>query len=285
MVQVHSGTHSLLKTAKPTLLGKIAFHLVPFRRRVVLDNMALVFGATHSSREIRALAEHFYAHLVRTLYENITMAWTSSEALGKRIRVVGADIVRQAAEKGKGILLLTGHLGNWELAPIAGMAHFPQYRGRFHVLRRNLVNKTFERILFKRFYDAGLEVIPKRNSIDRVLEALAKNEVVVFIMDQYAKPGKDGILVDFFGKKAGTFRSLAMVAGSTGAPVIPCSSHREAGGAHVVEFQPPIPWVERDDWDASIAENTRAYNRTLEKMVLAHPDQWLWLHKRWKTKV
>jgi KDO2-lipid IV(A) lauroyltransferase len=167
---------------------------------------------------------------------------------------------------------------------VGTVLYFPQFYGRFHVVRRQIGNKWIERILFNRFYKAGLNIIPKRNSIDRVLEVLAKNDVVTFIMDQYAKPGREGILVDFFGEKVGTFKSLALIASASGAPVIPMISYRDANGKHVMKFYEPLSWIQNDDPDEELYQNTLAYNRVLEKRILEKPDQWIWMHKRWKVK-
>ncbi len=268
----------------PTLSGKIVYRLCPVRKKTVMDNLSLVFGDRLSAAEIKRLAQSFYSHLFKLVAENLSRAWMSEERMLSRVRVVGHEHLAKAFEKNRGILLLTGHFGNWEFTPVAAIAHFKEFRGRFHVLRKLLANKFFEKILFRRFYKAGLTVIPKKNSLDHVLSALERNDIVAFIMDQYANPSKDGILVDFFGRKAGTFKSLALIARETGAPVIPAICYREAGGTHVMRFSEPVPWMENDDADAEIAENTRGYNRILENMVLEHPDQWLWAHRRWKTK-
>ncbi len=268
---------------KPRFLAKLAYHLFPIRRGIVLQNMRLVFGDRLSSQEITALAQNAYGHFLVSLGENLLIGFMPKSWLKSRVRIVGYEHVLNAAKQNKGILLLTGHIGNWEFAPMAGMLHFEQFKGRFHVLRRQLVNKWIERIVFRRFYEAGLDVIPKKNSLNRVLQCLASNDVVVYIMDQHAKPGKDGVVADFFGKKAGTFKSLAMIARTTGAAVIPSYNYREEDGRHVTKFLEPLPWIERPDPDEEILENTQNYNRVLEKIILEHPEQWWWVHRRWKV--
>ena len=269
---------------KPTFAGKVAYHLLPVRRKVVTDNIRLVFGDSLTEKERLGLAQNFYGHLWKLLVENLTTGFLSQDQIRQRVKVVDDYHIADGLKLKKGVLLMTGHFGNWELAPVGGMLHFPQWRGKFHVLRRAIVNKTIEKILFRRFYAAGLDIIPKKRSLDRVLDELDRNEIVTFIMDQHAKPGKDGVVVDFFGKKAGTFKSLAMVARSTGAPIVPSASYREEDGTHVMCFYPPLTWVEDDDFDKEILINTKIYNETMEKMVLEHPTQWWWVHKRWKIK-
>ncbi len=275
---------SAFRDFKPPFLGKFLFHFFPIRRSVVLSNMRIVFGNRLSGEELRNLAQRFYGHFALCLWENLFLGWLKDEEVRRKLQVINAHHVFEASAKGKGIIFMTGHFGNWELAAISSSLQFPDYRGRFHVIRRPLVNKFIERIAFGRFYRAGITVIPKKNSAHQVLEWLGRNDIVIFIMDQYAKPGRDGVEVEFFGRKTGTFKSLALVARTSGAVVIPMVSYRLSDGKHVMEFYDPLDWMEGHDSDEEILKNTRHYNQVLERMVLEHPDQWLWFHRRWKVK-
>jgi lauroyl/myristoyl acyltransferase len=90
--------------------------------------------------------------------------------------------------------------------------------------------------------------------------------------------------VPFFGQPAGTFRSLALIARATGAPVIPASAWRERNGHHVLRFEEPLVPIACDDYDEEIRRNTQSYNQALERLILRHPEQWWWMHRRWKTR-
>ncbi len=275
---------SALKLIKPNLLGKFIYYCLPYRKQVLMENLNIAFGRELNSKQKELIAKGFYSHLVRGFFENISMSWVSIDKLKARIEVRGIDNLMQAAKKKKGILLLTGHLGNWEMSPIAGVLHFQEFRGRLHVLRRQLVNKQIEKILFNRYYAVGLDVIPKKNSLNNVMQSLENNDTVAFIMDQYSRPGKEGIEVPFFGKKAGTFKSLAVVARSSNAPILPTASWREPNGKHIMHIGKPIEWQAYDDPDEELFQNTLNFNRILEQFIRQHPDQWLWIHKRWKYK-
>ena len=103
------------------------------------------------------------------------------------------------------------------------------------------------------------------------------------MLDQHASlANRDGIAVEFFGEKAGTYRSLASIAQHTGIPVVPAAGFRLKNGRHVLEFHEPIVWQDQGSSQQSIYHNTRRYNQALEKMILAYPEQWMWLHRRWK---
>jgi KDO2-lipid IV(A) lauroyltransferase len=197
------------------------------------------------------------------------------------VRVENEDALRRVYEMGRGVLILTGHFGNWEIATVAGIGSFPQYRGQFHFLRRPLRPGWLDRLVTRRFRRAGLGVIAKRGSLDEVLDRLAATDAVIFPFDQHAG-GRDGILVDFFGRPAWTFRSLALISLSTGVPVVPVASWRDPDGCHVLRFEEALPILERDDPGEAIRANTQAYNDALERMILRHPEQWFWMHRRWK---
>ena len=274
-----------IKNMPVSLMGKLAYHCIPYRRGVIKDNIKLVFDHVLTTQEQEHLAKAFYSHLLTSIKEMIQLRFLSEKQLCDRVDVVGYERLLAVAEEGKGVLVLTGHFGNWEFAPLGGISNFKQFKGQFHFIRRTLGSKTLERILFRRYFQAGLNVIPKKDSLQQVCDALEKNHAVVFVLDQHASlVNRDGIAAEFFGKKAGTYRSLASFARHTGVPVVPAAGYRLPNGRHVLEFHEPIVWQDYLSTQESIYRNTLAYNQALERIVLAHPEQWLWLHKRWKLK-
>jgi KDO2-lipid IV(A) lauroyltransferase len=268
-----------------SLAGRFVFSMLPYRRKIILNNIHQVFGESLNPQEQTHLAKAFYSHLLKSIKETIHLRFMSEKTLRKRVEVRGHERLLALAEEGRGVLILTGHFGNWEFAPIGGILNFKQFQGQFHFIRRTLGNKWIERILFRRYYSAGLGVIPKKNSLQQVCDVLEQKHAVVFVLDQHASlANRDGIAAEFFGKKAGTYRSLASISRHTGLPVVPAAGYRLENGRHVLEFHEPIYWQDFDSTQESIYRNTLAYNKALEQMILAHPEQWLWLHKRWKLK-
>lgn len=267
------------------MMGKFIYHCMPYRRRVITSNIEQVFDTVLTKPEQEHLAKAFYSHLLTSIKEMIHLRFLSEKQLCERVDVVGYERLLAVADRGKGVLVLTGHFGNWEFAPLGGILNFKQFQGQFHFIRRTLGSKTLERILFRRYFQAGLNVIPKKDSLQQVCDVLEKNHAVVFVLDQHASlANRDGVAAEFFGKKAGTYRSLASFSRHTGIPVVPAAGYRLPNGRHVLEFHEPIPWVDYPTTQESIYRNTRAYNQALERIILAHPEQWLWLHKRWKLK-
>ena len=261
--------------------GKFIYHVLPLRRRVVMENLRRVFGETLTETQIAGIAQGFYAHLVKFLGEFITLPFLSAAKKERLIRIEGGEHLLEALDQGRGVLLLTGHFGNWEVSTVAGIAQFREYHGRFHFIRRPLKPKWFNDFVMRRFRKAGFGTLDKAGSLDEILELLEQNHIVVSIFDQFTVK-KYGIPSEFFGHPAHTFKSLAVLAQFTGAPVIPSSSWREPDGTHVLLFEPPVGIVTEGRTRDIISVNTKRFNEVLERIILRHPEQWIWMHKRWK---
>jgi KDO2-lipid IV(A) lauroyltransferase len=273
---------ALPATTSAPLCGRILFRTLPFRRRVVLENLRRVFGPAVPDAEIERLAQSHYAHLGRLAVEFVKFRWLSGEKKRALVRVENLEAFVDAFEKNKGVLILTGHFGNWEVATVAGIRSYPQVHGRFHFVRRPIKPRWLDALVTRRFSKAGFGVVGKRGSLDRIVGLLEAGDVIVFPFDQYAhRP--DGIDVEFFGHPAGTFKSLAIIALATGSPVLPAASWREPDGRHVLRFEDPLQVVEHENTTEAIRRTTRAFNAALERMVLRHPEQWYWVHRRWKS--
>lgn len=261
--------------------GQVFFHLLPFRRRVIVENLRRVFGSAVPMAEIERLAKAHYAHLWRLVVEFFRFRWLSAARKRALVRVENLDVFVDAFRRGKGVLVLTGHFGNWEVATVAGIQNYPEVRGRFHFVRRPIKPHWLDALVTRRFNASGFGVVGKRGSLDRIVSLLERGDIVVFPFDQYAG-GADGIDVEFFGEPAGTFRSLAVLALATGAPVLPAACWREDAGTHVLRFEVPVPPVDVGNVNEAIVRTTRAYNAALERLVVRHPEQWWWVHRRWK---
>ena len=262
-------------------LGKLLYRLLPFRRGVIVDNLRRVFGSALPQAEIDALAAAHYDHLARLAGEFVRYRWYSAARKRRLVRVEGVDAFARAWDAGRGALVLTGHFGNFEVATVAGLMQFPEVRNRIHFVRRPIKPAWLDALVNRRMREAGFGTIGKRGSLDAMLALLEKGDAIVFPFDQHAQR-PDGIEVEFFGHRAGTFRSLAVIALATGAPVVPAAAWREPDGTHVLRFEPALEPIAASDPDEEIRANTRAYNQALERLVMRHPEQWWWVHRRWK---
>lgn len=271
------------RTIKPSLGGRFIFRWLPYRRAVILENLNRVYGANVESSQIALLAQAHYGHLLSLLKELIQFRFLSDARKKSIVRVEGVDGMIEAFESGKGILILTGHFGNFEVSTVAGIEHFPQVKGRIHFLRRPIKPKWLSNLLTRRFNQAGFGVVGRRGSLEEIVSTIESGDAIVFPFDQYARR-PEGIEVEFFGQAAGTYKSMAIIALATGAPVIPAASWREPDGTHVLKFFPALNPVLDDDVGQEIIKNTRAYNQALELSIIRHPEQWWWVHRRWKNQ-
>jgi KDO2-lipid IV(A) lauroyltransferase len=265
-------------------IGKLVYHLLPIRRGVILDNLRRVFGSAVPEVEIKRLAQAHYAHLARLVGEFFWYPWLSEARRAALVRVENVAALDAELERRRGAIVITGHFGNWEVstaAAISPSSRFAYARGRFQFVRRALKPEWFDVLVTRRFRRAGFGTLPKRGALEAIVQCLERGDMVVFPFDQHAG-GRDAIAVEFFGHPAGTFRSVAVIAMATGAPVLPAASWREPDGRHVLRFEDPLPVIECEDVNEGIRRNTRAYNAALERLILRHPEQWWWVHRRWK---
>ncbi|MFT4059162.1 MAG: lysophospholipid acyltransferase family protein [Legionella sp.] len=268
-----------------SFLGRMIYKYIPYKRQIIMENIERVYGDRLNATKKKHLAMAYYSHLLKSFKEALQLRFMSEAKLRDLVEVRGHEHMLSVVAQQKGVLVLTGHFGNWEVAPIGGVLNFKEFQGQFHFIRRTLSIKAIERSLFKQYYQVGLNVIPKKNSLDKVCSALEQNHAVIFVLDQHASlVNRDGIAVEFFGEKAGTYRSLATLSRYTGVPVIPAAGYRLPNGKHVLEFYDPILWKDYDSAAEALYQNTLAYNQALERIILAHPEQWNWMHKRWKLK-
>src|SRR5262249_33489850 len=180
---------------------------------------------------------------------------------------------------GRGLLCLTAHFGNWELL---AAAHALTGLPPLNVVVRPLDNPFLDALVAEGRSRAEVRSIPKREALKGVRAALARNECVGILLDQHA--GSHGVFVPFFGQLASTSRSLAVLALKTGAPVVPAFIHRLPGGAQRAPPASPLPLVRTGALEHDVEVNTARFTEVIERQVRAHPEQWFWVHRRWKSQ-
>ncbi len=271
-----------LRQTEVPWIGKVLYKFLPYRRALVLESMHRVFGDVVPKEEIKKLAQAYYGHYARFAQEFVTLKLMSKARRENYVRVENKESPLGAHTKGKGLLLLTGHFGNWEASTSAAIKQFPEYKNLFYFVRRPIKPQWLNDLIAWRDRRNGFGTLAKSGSLDTMLELLSKGAIIVFVYDQHAGR-KDGVVVDFLGHPAGTFKSLALLALATGAPVIPAASWREPDGTHVLRFEDPLPLIECESASETIKKNTQLYNDALGRMLLRHPEQWIWMHRRWKV--
>ena len=259
-------------------LGKIWFLTDRKHREIALANLTRAFGGEKSSREIRMLARSTFRQLGQILFEIGWLMRLDPKRDRRYFRVTGLPLLKGDPGHRTGVLFLTAHMGNWEiLSIIAAMNDIA-----VNVVYRPLDYPPMERFLKETRTRFGARMIPKARSMRKILKALDRKEGVVMLMDQNFDC-HEGVFADFFGHPACTNKGLALIARKTGAPVVPAFMAREAGG-FLMEIGPVIPFVRTGDKTKDLEINTLRYNRAIEDFIRRHPDQWFWVHQRWKTR-
>ena len=190
------------------------------------------------------------------------------------MRCEGSEHVKTALAAGRGVLFATAHLGNWELSAYAHAL----LAAPMNVVARPLDNPLIDRLVERRRALSGNRIVLKKDFARVILKALAANEAVGILIDQNAAPDS-GAFVDFFGIPACAGTGFAKLAAHSGAAVIPgFALWSAAERRYVLRFYPPVPMT------GDTARDTAALQAQLETVIREYPDQWLWIHRRWKTR-
>lgn len=260
------------------IAGWLAGVVLRVRRRDVDRHLALAFPDESSEWRGR-VARGSYVHLGREAAVLVRMPRWSPEHLIERVRFVGLEGVREAADQGTGVVLLTGHLGNWEIAGASLAAlGFP-----LDVVGKGMANRRFERDLFRLRERLGMRVIEMSDAPKGVLRSLGRGRVAALLADQNAH--KHGVFVPFFGRSAATPRGVALFALRTGVPVFVGFAIRDGGWSqtYAVEVR-RLPHVATGVLEDDVRGFLMAYHRLLEDAIRIAPDQYFWQHRRWKTR-
>jgi KDO2-lipid IV(A) lauroyltransferase len=260
-----------------TALGRLAYRVDRFHRRVAMDNLAHAFPA-RSTAELRAVAREMFSHFGRLLLELIKFGSISEQEMLARIDVEGEERVWQAYQQGCGVLFFTGHFGYWEPHAIA---HALRFRS-IGVLARPLDNPLLHRLLEQIRTRTGNAVIFRQGAIRKVLRELATGRGVAILIDQHLHT-PDAVYVDFFGRPAATTSALAALALRTGAPVIPVFALPLPNGRYRLIYEHAVEPPRADSPDA-VRELTQRCTDVLEMYVRRHPELWLWMHRRWRPR-
>jgi Kdo2-lipid IVA lauroyltransferase/acyltransferase len=261
-------------------LGIIAWCLFPSRRKITKDNLRQAFASVKTGQQLDNIARSMAKNMGKNLIEFFRLPSFSRENIGNYIEFNGLEHLENALKLKKGVFVLTAHLGNWDLVAAACVLKgYPVNLITKH-LRIGLLNKFWLESRAK----MNVKQLYREGSLKEIINALKRNELMGFILDQHTK-SSDGILVDFFNRPAWTTPSLAVLAQRYDVPVVPCFIIRQNNGKHKIIFEPAIPFEERVTPEETIRYNTQNYTKTIELYVRAYPEQWIWMHRRWKTKM
>ncbi|OGQ88659.1 MAG: lauroyl acyltransferase [Desulfobacula sp. RIFOXYA12_FULL_46_16] len=261
------------------LFGLIWYGLDKRHRTVVQDNLNLAYPGVFSRRGAERMAVHIFKNTAAILFEVIWAYPIPREKLFAHFTVKGGEHLEAARKKGRGVLLLTCHMGNFELLvaalPKAGVE-------KPYGIYRKFDFKPLERLMREMRQRFGATLIPMRGASEKIDAVLREGGEMGTLLDQNVDWYK-GVFVDFFGRPACTNSGFAKLALRSRAPVVPMYTVRK-GKRFLIEFLPEVPLIETGDKIKDIEINTQNYVSAVESMVRRYPDQYFWVHNRWKTK-
>ena len=256
-----------------------AYCLAARLRRRAHRNLSLALPEL-DSRKRSAIVKGVFRNLGNLLAEFSQFPKLTPSSIMDLVVYDGFDNYKAAADRGRGVLFLTGHFGNWELCAFAhGL-----YGNRLNFLMRPIDNPLLDRMITRYRSLSGNHTIDKNNAVKPVLKALAVAEAVGFLIDVNTLPNQ-GVFCDFFGIPACSTTGLAVFALRTGAPVVPgFLLWDQELGKYRLRFDPEIEIERTGDFKEEVAVNTARFTGVIEEYARRYPEQWLWIHRRWKTR-
>ena len=260
-------------------LGRLFRLLSPRHRRIAADNLRRALGGSLPEPELRRIARASFGHLGMLLFDVAYLPRLARRPLQEVAVFEGVEHLRAASAAGRGTLVFSGHYGHWELvALLQNRLGFPMT-----MVVRMIGDSLFDPLITRVRRVTGNEVVTKKNAAREVLRALRRGRSIALLIDQNVR-GEGGVFVDFFGIPASTTPSLAVFAFKTGAPIVPVFSRPLPDGRLAISYRPPIRAERRGRLEDDIRDLTRACTAILEDEVRRHPEHWLWMHRRWRTR-
>jgi len=248
-----------------------------FRKNIIEENISRAYPEWADNQR-RAFLKKNYQHYGIVFLEILRSFYHFERYILKYSEVEGAENVQEAIAQGKGVLALTAHMGNWEVMAASAMIFL---KIPTTMVTKQLKPKWLHDFVEKERASMKIKMAFEPKTLSRVMRALKNKELVGFVMDQYTG-APVGARVPFFGVPVGSQTALAALAIRTKAVVVPAFAYRKADGTYGLRFEKAIPTIENDNLEDAIILNTAKYVEITERWVREFPDQWLWIHRRWK---
>ena len=255
--------------------GWLWFDILRIRRDVALANLEFCFP-NKTDKERVTIARNSCHNLGMSLIEFCRFPFVGQKDRAL-FQIQGVENLEAALAKGNGVMILTQHIGNGDWATVGLSLHGI----KLHVITKEMGVKWANDIWFESRRRLGTELIADRNTAYKILKTLKKNGVVAYMLDQFMGPPL-GVRTKFFGKETGTPMGLALLTRRSKAAVVPVYTLRRDDGVTIVNFAPEIPFVESENPEDTVADMTQIYCDKIEEYVRKFPNQWMWVHRRWK---
>jgi len=260
------------------LLALIFYAVARKHRENTIRHLTMAFGNEKSAAEIRRIARHVFLHFATAGVDAIRIPIYIKKGIDRYITTKNLHFLEQAHNREKGFFLLTGHFGNWELMGtwVAQKGFYP------HVVGAVLSNPKLNKLLADTRNAAGYINIERGKAARGIFKAINGGFPVALLIDQDTRA--KGVFVDFFGIKAHTPIGPAVLAGKLNVPIIPMAMHLKKDLIYEMESFEPIYYIDTGDKEKDIIALTQKCSDVCEQMIRQHPEQWAWMHRRWKKQ-
>jgi KDO2-lipid IV(A) lauroyltransferase len=260
-------------------IARIVYLLDKKHRKVIKTNLDFAYGKAMDNKEKDRIIKKCYKNLVYFLADFIQNQGITKEKLKQKITFENENILKEALEKKERVILVTAHYGNWELIALSIGAFF----GSATAIGRTLDGKYLNKILKKNREQFNIELLDKNGAMRGMIKALLKGRILGLLVDQNTAEN-EGVLVNFFGKKARQTHSTALLARKFNAVIIPLFITTDDYKNYKITFYDKITPVKSDDMEKDIVELTQKQSDAIEKAIKNKPDEWFWFHKKWKNQ-
>jgi len=263
-------------TGTGKMLGHFLYYFDVPHRRIVRRNLQFVHPEW-SRNQIQNLSKRFFQHFGMTILELVQMSFFSREEVLGNARIEGKENLIEAMTKQKGVVLISAHLGNWEMAWHLGPCYFKQ---QITGVAKKLRNVQLNRMIENRRTRFGNRIIYKKGALPEMMQTLRQGKIVAVLMDISRR--FDGVEVIFFGRRATATPAAALLALRCKSPIVPAFCHRNGKGNLVIRIEPPVEIKRTNNLRTDIQTNTQLITDRVEQTIRKNPVQWFWTLKRWK---
>lgn len=262
-------------------VGHLGYRLVSRQRTKILENLKLAYGDTKSPKEMETIGRRVMGNMLQTAVDFLRFATLSRDQVASFVETGEAySFCKDILQEGKGLIIMTAHLGNWEL--LAGIFGLQGFRGG--VVGRRIYYEPYNRWIVGLRSAVGIRTIYQDEAVRQIHAHLKAGEIVGLLPDQ-DRDSVRGIFVDFFGRPAYTSVAPVKFAMASGVPILPAFMVRMPGNRYKLLLGSLMrPKIEGGDRTASIRKYTEIWMKDFEDVIRRYPEQWGWMHDRWKTK-
>jgi len=261
-------------------IAKLGYAIAGKKRKHTLESLNIAFGKEKDQKELKQIAQDSFKYMARGVFELLHLV-ENPHLISQSVRMEGKENLDKAIAEAKGIVCVTAHFGNFPLM----LFKFVCDGYKTNCLMRRMRDQQVEDIFHKKRTRAGIKTIfttPRPECINKSLKALRDNELLFMQLDQNF--GTGGVFVDFFGKKAATATGPVVFTMRTGSPILPMFMVRNKDNTHRLIIEPPLHLEEKSTREETIIVNVARITKTIEGYIRKYPEEWGWIHRRWKSR-